>query len=307
MNQPELPIDADSHEVPVTQSTTGDNLPAVLPPSPVPEKAGGALADLQAAAMTLTPEQMTLALHEYEARRKTFREWLMKQLKEGVHYGYPPGTEPKYTPDGKMLMKGKVVNPKQWQPKQSLYQAGADFMCDLMGLAHEFMPDMESWEQSGKREGLYCFTCRLVSKQTGDVVGEGRGSHKIGQYKDDNTAIKMAQKCAKVAAVLNAYGLADLFTQDLENLQKEPHENPAANPDAPKAQPRGQRVTADESKWLLAEWRKWAEARNIPDRDQKYVYTDWVRDTTGEEFLPLKSTQWTRDNYDKCRAALEVK
>jgi len=162
---------------------------------------------MRAAAMLMPREQMEVALAEYSDRREAFRDWLLRQLVMGVHFGVPPGCEP----------KGEV-NPKQWKHKPSLYKAGADFICDLMAARDEYEPDMQSWELSGKTPGLYPFICRLYSRG-GELLGEGRGAAIRGLKKrDDNAAIKCGKKCAKVDATINAWGLSDLFMQDVEDM-----------------------------------------------------------------------------------------
>lgn len=73
--------------------------------------------------------------------------------------------------------------------------------------------------------GLYRYLvrCRIV-RQDGLVVGDSVGSCSTLESKYftrprdcENTVLKMAQKRAFVGAVLNAFGLSDRFTQDLED------------------------------------------------------------------------------------------
>lgn len=176
------------------------------PSAPSEQPESRALSDLRGMAMLMPSAQMEVALAEYSDRRRTFRDWLLTQLREGVHYGYPPGCEPRGN-----------VKPKQWTNKPSLYKAGADFMCDLMGVRDEYEADNAAWEQLGKREGTFVFACRLFSR-SGVLIGEGRGAFADGQKKMGvNAALKMAKKCAKVDAVINSWGLSDLFTQDIED------------------------------------------------------------------------------------------
>lgn len=197
-----------------------------------------ALADLRAASLSVPIEVMQRALTEYKERRDEFRAWLKEQLVEGIHYGYAPGCEPRLNASGELMIwqKGKGQNDggykaysrKQWQAKPSLYKAGADFICDLLGIQPRFEADMEAWQQLGSQSGTFVMKCSLLSKATAEIVGEGRGVRKEGQKGGDaNNAIKMAQKAAKVDAVLNAYGLSDLFTQDMD-----PDDAPKQSPNA---------------------------------------------------------------------------
>jgi hypothetical protein len=79
--------------------------------------------------------------------------------------------------------------------------------------------------------GLYRYVvrCRIV-RQDGLVLGESFGSCSTleGKYIDrprdcENTALKMAQKRAFVGAALNAFGLSDRFTADVDDVAGEVH------------------------------------------------------------------------------------
>lgn len=193
-----------------------------------------ALADLRAASLSVPVEVMQRALAEYKERREEFRAWLKEQLVEGIHYGFAPGCEPRLNASGEVLIYQKdrtfKAYPKtQWQAKPSLYKAGADFICDLLGVQPKFEADMDAWQQLGAQAGTFVMRCSLISKSTNEVIGEGRGVRKEGQKGGDaNNAIKMAQKAAKVDAVLNAYGLSDLFTQDRDPDDVGPKQSPNA-------------------------------------------------------------------------------
>lgn len=70
----------------------------------------------------------------------------------------------------------------------------------------------------------YVYKCK-ITKSDGRVIGEGDGvcstleSKYISRPRDtENTASKMAQKRAFMAATLNAFALSDMFTQDLEDM-----------------------------------------------------------------------------------------
>lgn len=295
-------------------------LPAVVgevePPAEPPKCSS--LVDLRQNAMALPAENMKFALAEYEDRRKTFREWLRGQLVEGIHYGYPPGTEPKYDGQGRLLMysKGgwKVANEKQWKPKPSLYKAGADFMVDLMGLRPEYAADIDAWTQGGSVNGTFVFRCNLVSKSTGEVVGEGYGANKVGKNRDENAAIKMAKKSAKVAAVLDAYGLADLFTQDTEDGAGQPpkHPNPEADPKAPATQTRTQRVSKEELANLMGAYTAaFPEVASLTTpAKRKKSFAGWIEVSVlggaPLKFNPGQVSEWDRDTLKKCWEVLNV-
>lgn len=286
---------------------TNDLIPAEQQPE---EPKGGALSDLRACSLSMPVEHMQVALAEYQERRRTFREWLLSQLVQGLHFGYPPGCEPKYDDKGNLLvyMRGKYVPyPKeQWTPKPSFYAAGADFVCDLLGIRAEYEADVHGWQQLGGKPGTFVYLCRLVSRSTGEVVGEGRGVRAEGQKNGDaNNAIKMAHKSAKVAAVLDAYGLRDLFTQDMEHKPPAPpvYDNPSPNEEAPAAQPRGARVTADHLKNFVERWKALQISREFDATPE--AFADWVRDATQKEFAVRQPSAWSMEDLQLCEQALK--
>ncbi len=276
--------------------------------TPPVESKSTALADLRSESMQVDAATLTQALADYDDRRKAFRDWLKSKLVRGVHFGYPPGTEPKYNDKGEQIVwtKGsmKVLPREQWTLKESLYEAGADFICELMGVRMVVNADQDLWTQSGAMAGHLCFRCQIVSKATGDVIGEGHGGAKVqGNSKTDplNQAIMMGRKRAKVKAVRDAYALADLFTQDLEDVDHGPanHPAPSVNAAAPKDQPRAKRVTAAQLKSL-------AEAyKAVNPNADRGAYLLWVSQVCQpRQFDPAKVSEWTVIDLEKCSAEL---
>ena len=271
----------------------------------------GALRDLRTQMMGAPSDVIRGGIAEYVERRNTFREGLRAQLREGLHYGYPPGCEPHIREsDGwaGVRSKGEVryYPPEQWTAKPSLYKAGADLVIDFLELVAVYDADIDAWKQLGEPKGTFVFRCRLYPKRAAQVpenmVGEGRGVRKNGQKGgDENNAIKMAQKSARVDAVLNSFGLADLFTQDLEDSQHVPevHENPVQSAVAHVVQPRGERVTAENLKSLFMAWVAVRKTRREPAELGDFY--QFASDVTA---LPLRDVQaapkWNRADFDKC-------
>lgn len=280
--------------------------------TPPVEPTSTALADLRSQSLQVDAATLTQALADYDDRRKAFRDWLKSKLVRGVHFGYPPGTEPKYNNDGEQIVwkRGKgsdkghyeILPRESWTLKESLYEAGADFICELMGVRMVVNADQDLWTQSGAMPGHLCFRCQIVSKATGEVIGEGHGGAKVqGNSKTDplNQAIMMGRKRAKVKAVRDAYALADLFAQDLEDVDHGPanHPAPATNENAPKDQSRAERITEGQLTYLKDAWK---EAVN-GDADE---WREWVIQKTAREFNSLDPTQWTKEELGKCSDAL---
>jgi hypothetical protein len=94
--------------------------------------------------------------------------------------------------------------------------------------------------EDGVSLGLYRYVvrCRLVRRETGEVVGSGIGSCSSMESKyvdrprdSENTILKMAKKRAQIDATLSTFGLSDQFTQDVEDnpdiYRQEPDPPPA--------------------------------------------------------------------------------
>ncbi len=279
---------------------------------------GGQLRDLRMGLMSLTPENLVVALSQYTELRETFREWLLKQMVRGLHYGTPPGCEPKTKEiDGVThigIYNRKENNyrwypPSQWRVKESLYKAGADFVCDLLAARDEYSADMQAWEQLGKPHGTFVFCCKLYSKLSGEFLGEGRGVRKVGtKGGDENNGIKMAKKCAKVDAVLNTYGLSDLFTQDVEDDDPPPdppHDNPNHDKSAPKTPPRGSRVVESDLRALIDSWKEMRGRLGLSVEFEQYAL--FVEGETGMDRAKIKKpAEWGLDDLEKCRRGIDM-
>lgn len=295
--------------------TTLIGLDKVMPPVEKPPPPS-ALATLREHAMSVPVETMMVGLEEFSSRRAAFRKWLLDQLREGVHYGWPPGTEPKW---GKMVngrtvpctekeaegVIGKTFTPmSSWTHKKSLYGAGADFVCELLGIRADFASDDNGWKQSGAQAGTFVVECTLASRATGEVLANGLGMQLSGsEHLGHNAALKKACKRAKVAAVIDYLGLRDLFTQDIEDgADRARVENPSAKPDAPAVQPRGKRCDPKELGKMVASYK----AVKHPDDHKESLFGAWVSGIIGRTLeRPLYPDEWSSSEVSACIKALE--
>lgn len=269
----------------------------VIDVTPEPIKA---LTDLRSASMGLSVPQMQVALSEYKERRIAFRDWLRSQMIEGIHYGYPPGC------------RKSNASEKEWQNKPSLYKAGAEFICDLMQWRAEYRSDIDAWKMLGEQPNTYVMECKLISRMTGEFMGNGLGSRKVGDkgMGDVNGPLKMAQKNALVAAVLNVAGISDLFTQDIEDMP-EPHANPPKNEQAPTAPTRQQRATKPKKTDEICQrvWRAFFSVRSEEFDGSlelaKKTFTAWVKRCLGRDFDLKDDTQWNAEDEQYCIDKLE--
>ena len=240
-------------------------------------------------------ERLPALLEEIQERSRLIRLWIRDQMTPGVHYGVPPG------------VNQNDRDPSRWTSKPSLYQAGADAVIASEKVVPEFEPDEAAWRMLGSQTGRMVYRCRLRSQLTGVVIGEGVGAARILENADDfnlNKGIKMACKRAKVAAVLNAYALSDLFTQDLEDGKNvAPPEVPDQAADAPVVPPRGDRVTADDLNALSAAWRDWRMQNEMGVTAADFKA--WACGITGIPTESLKNTaNWSRQKLNECHGRL---
>jgi hypothetical protein len=161
-------------------------------------------------------------------------------------------------------------------------------------------------EESGESLGLYRYVvrCKLV-RPDGRVLGEGLGacSTMEAKYIDrprdcENTALKMAEKRALVAAALGAFGLSDRFTQDVEDAPpkeakgKEAKGKAPTAAEGPAAEPR---ATAEQGDRFRS-----AIARAGMNRDTAIAL---LKEATGRE----KMSEATRAALEKAIALAEEK
>jgi hypothetical protein len=228
-------------------------------------------------------EQQQQFLTEYDKRRKNFREWLMSHFKQGFHFGFPPGCEP------------RNVDPLQWISKPSLYKAGAELAIDLAQLRVEYEADIEAWNQLGAKAGQFVTRCRLFTSD-GAETGMGRGVFVVGEKgMKENGAMKMSQKRALVDAVINVFRLSDLFTQDLEDLPQARPE-PGRDRSQPIVAERDRRTAEapDLQAMIVALYARWRESLNGGASD-KQGFQKWVASATESKDDLAKPENWSID------------
>lgn len=247
------------------------------------------VADLPVSTQLMPVPKMQEALAEYTVRRRAFRSWLKAQFTPGVHYGYPPGCAPKTNAAGLIIDKnGYVVPAEQWTAKPSLYKAGAQMLCDLLGIRPRWEADEVAWKQLGSVTGTFVMRCELLTtgspffagRSPGEVLGEGRGSFAVGEKgMNHNSAIKIAEKRALVDAILTTLGIADLFTQDVEDdTPATPRDKPDQDEDAPDAPTREERKQAKPPKERFAAIAKAFAEKHGEDRE---AFKQWVQQKLG--------------------------
>jgi hypothetical protein len=194
------------------------------------EKTVNAVVESKSGAHALAQAQAPgrMAVSEIIGHVSMVQEVMRAVMKENVHFGVIPGTD-----------------------KPTLYKAGAEVLCMAFRVADSYaVEDLSS-------DGMvrYRVTCTGTHQVTGFVLGTGMGEAssgeekykwrkayddefevtpehlrriKLGKYKTKqvrtepadlaNTILKMANKRAKMAMVLNVTAASDCFSQDLEDM-----------------------------------------------------------------------------------------
>lgn len=155
--------------------------------------------------------------HDLIELHKDVARLIKESLEEGVDYGTIPGAGNKAT----LLKPGaeRLALAFGARPEYKLVESEVDH--------DRVVHYTDRYRKEGQSVGLYryVYDCTLV-REDGRVLGSGHGvcstmeSKYVSRPRDcENTALKMAQKRAFVAAVLNAFGLSSRFTQDVEDLE----------------------------------------------------------------------------------------
>lgn len=147
-----------------------------------------------------------ISLEEAGRRVKMLKEFVREHMTEGEDFGVIPGTSAKPT----------------------LLKAGAEKLNAIFGLAPivEITNRVEDWDTGFV---AYEIKVTLLNKRTTNVEAEGIGScnSRERRYKNQdaaniaNTLLKMAKKRALIDATLSATRASGLFTQDLEDMDKD--------------------------------------------------------------------------------------
>ena len=120
---------------------------------------------------------------------------------------------------------GVIPNTKQ----PSLFKAGAQKIANAFGLLQHFTVESAIEDIKGEVPVFFyrirCDLIKIAQDGTEYVFSSGHGSAntmesrngRSSAWNSANATLKMAEKRALTAAVLSVSGLADLFTQDMEN------------------------------------------------------------------------------------------
>lgn len=210
---------------------------------------------------------------------KDVTELITKALVDGQDYGSVPGIQKKF-----------------------LFKPGAERLCKAFGctahyevIASEVNYDIETKVKTkygeNNAKGRFSYTIRCSLKTADDrVIGDGIGLASTTEKKysyapcdNNNTVIKMAQKRALIASVLNAFGLSDRFSQDEDTVNNEESSEKTTNDrsDSTGKKAPARKVVFDaKNQAFLDKLEKVLVERKTPP-DQHLAIADWL---DGKEF-----------------------
>lgn len=185
-----------------------------------------------------TPKEL---IEYHENLRRVIKDSLI----EGRDYGKVPGTD-----KPSLLKPGaeKICIAFGCSPKYELVSSEVDHDREfkwkkkkkIWNNAYKGDRTFRTGVEEGVSLGIYRYLYRSRIVRSDDrVLGEGDGicSTLEGKFIDrprecENNVCKMAQKRAFIAATLNAFGLSDCFTQDMEDHHAYPEATVVENEDA---------------------------------------------------------------------------
>jgi hypothetical protein len=193
-----------------------------------------------------------LTVTELLAQAEKIKQAMTRAMEEGIHFGTIPGT-----------------------PKPTLLKAGAEKLCLLFRMD----PEYESHETIDGEHLTVKSKCTLWHVPTGQRLGSGEGlattrekkhAYRKGNggarrsnpdlYDAWNTVLKMSNKRALVAAVLNVTAASDLLTQDLED-DEPPKPATPSGPKRPHTETdpesgREEEPTSEQREAAFADWKR---------------------------------------------------
>ena len=184
----------------------------------------------------IAPQQFQRGLDRRKKNRKALIAWVQEELKEGTDWGRIHVIKKDQCPDGKYCQ-----NPYHFS-KASLWKAGAEKICGMMGLKSSW-PNFGRWEDKildGGDINQILIRCELIN-DAGLIVSTGIGARAVkADYDDLNKSFKMAKKSSLIDAVLNCAGLSEIFTQDVEDMDPEKISSGSPDPHNPSEEPSAQ-------------------------------------------------------------------
>lgn len=156
----------------------------------------------------VSTEQLEASLKVQTEQRRLIANFINSHLQDGIDYG-------RIHVVGKDRCKLQAnCNVEYHWSKKMLFKPGMEKIFSLFGVTSKLEADAEVYAMFPDRKNMAAFKCRIYRGEK--EVAEGRGSCDIGGSKDANSAVKIAEKRARMDACL-ALGFSEFFSQDMED------------------------------------------------------------------------------------------
>ncbi len=108
-----------------------------------------------------------MSTEDLVAREQAINYLVENIMREGIDYGWVPGTKPK-----------EPAKPGEYQAKPTLFKSGAERACAFFGYVPEFLAEkqIEEWTADEYGEPLFYYVFRCTLSKDGQAIGQGIGS-----------------------------------------------------------------------------------------------------------------------------------
>jgi hypothetical protein len=221
-------------------------------------------------AFDLAPQQFKAGLDRRKKNRDALMAWIRESLVEGTDWGRIHVIKKDQCDAGKYCS-----NPYHFS-KPSLWKAGAEKIAGMMGLRPTWANLDEEIELVRTGAQIVILKAQLLDLG-GSVVSEGIGARGLNQDNGDvNKSLKMAKKSSLIDAVLNAGGLSEVFTQDVEDMKPEDFTDGGADPYQKGEDRIDSAMPAHSGKPLSTHCPIGKEWRNVPWEEVDEGFLSWI-------------------------------
>lgn len=135
-----------------------------------------------------------MSVEDFVKREEAIDYLIVNVLKEGIDYGYVPGTKPT-----------KQQAAGEYQPKPSLFKAGAERVCAFFGYVPDYqeIACIEEWTPAKYGEMLFYYKFKCVLSKDSKPVGVGIGSASTWESKYRyRKGERFCPECEKAGAII---------------------------------------------------------------------------------------------------------
>jgi hypothetical protein len=223
-------------------------------------------------AFDMAPQQFKAGLDRRKKNRDALMDWIRESLVEGTDWGRIHVVKKETCPDGKYCSNSYHFS------KPSLWKSGAEKIAGMMGLRSTWPNLDEEIERIRQGAEVVILKAQLLDINEA-AVSEGVGARSLeADFKDINKTLKMAKKSSLIDAVLNAGGLSEVFTQDVEDMKPENFDQGGSDPYQSGEDRVDSAMPAHSGKPLSTHCPIGKEWRNVPWGEVDEGFLRWIID-----------------------------